>query len=102
MKGLSEKLYRISETDNVAVALANLPEGPTKVQNAGDLVLLERIPFGHNAALTDIRSGDRIVKNGVPIGEATGDIARGEMVHFHNCRSFCGKAGAAQRTEISS
>jgi len=44
------------------------------------------VPFGHKAALRDIREGEVVVKYGVAIGRATAFIAAGEHVHVHNCR----------------
>ena len=43
---------------------------------------------GHKIALRAFAEGDRIVKYGFPIGEATRPIAVGEWVHLHNCRSL--------------
>lgn len=43
------------------------------------------IPFGHKAALVDIKAGESIVKYGVVIGIATENIDQGVHVHVHNC-----------------
>lgn len=45
------------------------------------------IPFGHKIALSDIRTGEKIIKYGYPIGYATKDIKTGEHVHSHNLRT---------------
>ncbi|HRJ73596.1 MAG TPA: SAF domain-containing protein [Terrimicrobiaceae bacterium] len=37
--------------------------------------------------MRDIRTGEKILKYGVPIGSATCDIAFGEHVHLHNMKS---------------
>lgn len=42
------------------------------------------IPFGHKAALSDIKEGAPIVKYGVTIGTTRCPIAKGEHVHVHN------------------
>jgi altronate dehydratase len=56
-----------------------------------DNVLVARVagtvPLGHKIARTDIRSGDKILKYGAPIGVATADIPAGAHVHVHNIRS---------------
>ena len=56
-----------------------------KRDNVG--IVLERdgaIAYGHKIALKDILKGEAIIKYGVPIGEATSDICKGEWVHTHN------------------
>ena len=50
-------------------------------------VLIDDIAFGHKYALRDIAKGEDILKYGLPIGKALADIAVGEWVHVHNCRS---------------
>ncbi len=42
---------------------------------------------GHKYALTDIKSGENIIKYGNPIGHATADIKKGEHIHSHNMKT---------------
>ena len=42
---------------------------------------------GHKTALTDIKEGENIIKYGFPIGRATRDIKKGELVHTHNLKT---------------
>ena len=42
---------------------------------------------GHKYALTDIKTGENIIKYGNPIGHATTDIKKGEHVHTHNIKT---------------
>ena len=58
-------------------------EGP-RVQ----LSATQAIRAGQKIALRALAEGDRIVKYGYPIGSASRQIAAGEWVHLHNCRSF--------------
>ena len=46
------------------------------------------VPAGHKIALRAIAKGEKVVKYGFPIGEATVDIAAGEWVHVHNVRTL--------------
>jgi altronate hydrolase len=70
-----ENFIRISPKDNVAVAVEATPI----------------IPFGHKAALCDIRAGEDIIKYGFPIGHATSDIKAGDHIHTHNLKTnLCG------------
>lgn len=42
---------------------------------------------GHKYALTDIKTGENIIKYGNPIGHAIIDIKKGEHVHTHNIKT---------------
>ena len=42
---------------------------------------------GHKYANRDIKSGERIIKYGIPIGVAVADIKAGEKVHSHNLKT---------------
>lgn len=55
----------ISDKDNVKVCLDN----------------------GHKYAVTDIKTGEQIIKYGFPIGIACEDIKSGEQVHSHNLKT---------------
>jgi (2R)-sulfolactate sulfo-lyase subunit alpha len=45
------------------------------------------IPIGHKVALTDLKAGDTAIKYGEDIGKIVADIAQGEHVHTHNCKT---------------
>lgn len=80
----------MNEKDNVATAMADIERGITDLTGAAPAACTETIqdiPFGHKTALCDIRSGEKIIKYGMPIGIATRDILKGEHVHMHNMRS---------------
>ena len=74
---------RITDSDNVAVALNPLKKGSL----AAGITLTDDIPAGHKFALCDIPAGDNIIKYGAPIGCATEDIPVGAWVHTHNVRT---------------
>ncbi len=59
---------RINERDNCSVSLET----------------------GHKTALTDIGTGEHIIKYGYPIGRATADIKAGEHIHSHNMKTELG------------
>ena len=62
---------QIHPSDNVAVALTDLPD----------------IPRGHKIALRDIAKGEPVIKYGCPIAEATENIPKGSWLHTHNVRT---------------
>lgn len=75
--------------DNVATALAALPEGG-EVHVGGvpaAVSLRAAIPMGHKFALCDFPAGAPVIKYGQAVGVATRAIARGEHVHVHNVAS---------------
>ncbi len=73
---------RLHESDNVAVALAELAPGTTT--SPLDLVATEPVPHGHKLAVRPITKGEPIRKYGQIIGNATVDISPGAHVHVHN------------------
>jgi len=88
---MEQAAFQIHPDDNVATALCALRPG--RIRLLGDASTdaaqaEEDIPGGHKLALKDIRAGEKIIKYGVPIGCATGDIKAGAWVHLHNMRSL--------------
>lgn len=84
----------IEPHDNVATLLDAGRKGQTIAAPDGSTIALTQdIPMGHKVALVPFHPGDAVVKYGVPIGEATGEIAPGAHVHIHNIRSKRGKSG---------
>ena len=82
------ELLRITERDNVAVALTKLDAGRSVSAGGISLVLGSDVPAGHKVALVPIAVGEKIVKYGYPIGAATAPIAAGDHVHVHNLRTL--------------
>ena len=82
------KLVQITPKDMVAVALQPLSAGETLNYGAGRVTPLQDIPMGHKVALRPIARGEKVIKYGFPIGEATADIPEGGHVHTHNLRTL--------------
>lgn len=80
-------LIRITEQDNVAVALHPVHAGETLDANGVSVTAREDVPQGHKIALAPIRTGEAVVKYGCAIGYAQQDIAAGQWVHTHNMRT---------------
>ncbi|HRK30168.1 MAG TPA: altronate dehydratase family protein, partial [Tepidisphaeraceae bacterium] len=77
------QLLRITDSDNVAVALEPLQAGTT----VDGLTLQDDIPQAHKVALKPIGRGEKVIKYGYPIGIAARDIAAGMHVHVQNVES---------------
>jgi len=73
---------RLSEQDNVGVALRTLKESE-QVQVDG-ITCNQLIPKGHKVALAPIAAGGRVLKYAQTIGIARSDIAAGDHIHTHN------------------
>ena len=69
-----DKFIRITERDNVAVALEAHKAGETIL----GVTLTQDVPAGHKVALQDIPEGENVVKYAFPIGHATKPIAAGD------------------------
>ncbi|KPK23009.1 MAG: hypothetical protein AMJ70_04485 [Dehalococcoidia bacterium SG8_51_3] len=85
----------ISEKDNVATLLEDVTAGTEVLVRFGsktDTVnARENITFGFKIAVSDIARGADIIKYGEPIGIASSDIKRGDMVHVHNLEGGRGR-----------
>ena len=78
------QILRITERDNVAVALSAIEAGAVVSVDGLSVTAVGAIPAGHKIALSAIPAGEKVVKYGFPIGYAKADIAPGEHVHVHN------------------
>ncbi len=74
---------RIHPTDNVAVAMHNIPAGAV----FDGVTATADIPQGHKMALVPMGDGEQVMKYGFSIGHATEKIAPGDWVHTHNMKT---------------
>ena len=77
-----KQVFKLHTSDNVFVALANLPLG-TELVDSG-VILTGAIQRGHKIAAEDIAIGMPVIRYGHIIGQATVAIAAGDHVHGHN------------------
>jgi len=71
---------KVKDRDNVAIAVKDIAKG-TRVLPG--LAAREDIPQAHKIALADIPRGGEIVRYGVTLGRAKGDIPQGAWVSEH-------------------
>lgn len=86
----SQRAFVISAEDNVATALEELRPGSVQLLGDAASSVTEAsgdIPKGHKLSLRGIAEGEKIIKYGVVIGQATEGIPAGAWVHLHNIRS---------------
>ena len=82
----------LTEKDSVATMIDKANRGEDVEVTIGRRKIVitaeDEIPFGHKIALKEIKKGEKVIKYGEPIGQATRDIKKGEHVHVHNIKSI--------------
>lgn len=76
------RTLRLHPSDNVVIALADLPADSLLPEYG--ITLAGPVPRGHKIALAPIPAGGRVIRYGQIIGAATQAIAPGDHVHSHN------------------
>jgi len=86
-RNLADYAVILSEKDNVATALIDLPAGDY-ILSSGEsgitITVPEDIRAGFKIALSDISKSGPVYKYGYVIGLAIADIKKGHCVHIHN------------------
>jgi len=59
----------------------------TETDSEVSVIALNDIPIGHKVALTDLKTGDTVVKYGEDIGRMIADVSKGGHVHTHNLKT---------------
>lgn len=85
---MADKLFKINDKDNVAIALEPLKKG-CSVQG---VTLLDDIPFGHKVLLEDTAAGENIIKYSNPIGHLIENTKKGSHIHCHNLKTNLGES----------
>ncbi len=86
-RNLADYAVILSEKDNVATALIDLPAGDyilSSGESGTTITVPEDIRAGFKIALSDISKSDPVYKYGYVIGLAIVDIKKGESIHIHN------------------
>ena len=86
-RNLADYAVILSEKDNVATALVDLPAGDYiygPEESRTTITVPEDIRAGFKLALSDISKSRPVYKYGYVIGLARVDIKKGDCVHIHN------------------
>ena len=83
----STDLLMLTPQDNCLVARRDLAAGAQVRIDTEDVLLLRDVPLGHKLARRALGRGDKVIRWGAPIGSATQDIVRGELIHTDNLAS---------------
>ena len=79
---MTKTTTRLDASDNVVIALTDLPEGAEVADLS--VPLGQAVGRGHKIATQAITAGQNVMRYGQIIGIATEDIAPGDHVHSHN------------------
>jgi altronate hydrolase len=98
---MPEKVLKLDERDNTAVALATLDAGTVvrfgSASRPGSCTVAETIPAKHKIALTDLNPGDLIYLYGMVVAEAVERIGRGGLLTTRNVRHRAADYSAARQ-----
>lgn len=85
----------INSKDNVATSLREINENEEILvgenKKTTNLIIYEKISYGHKFAMKDIKKGEHIIKYGEVIGKAIKKIPAGYHAHVHNIESLRGR-----------
>jgi len=88
---MKSNALKISEDDNVVIAMRPIKKGESVVVNGQRLFeAAEDIQAGHKIALVPLDAGENVIRYGEPIVQATRAIAKSEWVHVHNTQPVPG------------
>ena len=82
------RLLVLAEGDNVLITTTSIRAGEALMIDGQPVELGVDVALGFKLAATDLAEGTTAVRLGMPIGRATTDVARGEVVHTHNLESL--------------
>ncbi len=81
---MNSTVLRIHPGDNVAVALADLPQGCTIAFDGREYVMANPIPAKHKFFLQDMREGDEVTMYGVLVGRTLSQVPVGGLMTTAN------------------
>lgn len=81
------KTIRINPEDNVAVAIEPLKRGDIVRVGSEEIHLTSDVPAGHKFLLTDLKTGENVIKYGYPIGHLTEDHKKGDFICHDNIKT---------------
>lgn len=81
------RLILLHPDDNVLICVSAIQTGDVLPVSGGTIPAREGIAIGHKIARLPLRTGDKVIKYGAPIGSMTAPVAAGQWVHMHNMKS---------------
>lgn len=85
---MSEKrLLQLRRGDNVLIATTPIAAGTVLEIDGRACVSDQDIGIGFKVAAQDLAAGEAVIRLGMPVGEITTAVGRGNLVHVHNMKS---------------
>lgn len=81
---MNRNVLKVHPSDNVIVALTNLPKGGTVMYDNNEYVLQDNITAKHKFLTHDLQPGDPVIMYGVLVGKARQAIPRGGLISTSN------------------
>lgn len=93
-----KKILQIHPSDNIVVALTDLPRGEVVTVNNRQFTLVEGVRQKHKFSIVDLSVGDDLLMYGVLVGKAVKPIVAGGLITTDNVRHAAGEFGTRQKT----
>ena len=89
---MEKKALMLRPTDNVATVVDEVSAGDTVyIDKDGERICVtasENIPMYHKIAITDLKTGEHVIKYGQIIGAMTSDAVKGSWISHKNIMSL--------------
>lgn len=93
---MNQKVLKIAQTDNVLVALQDLPAGEMVDYQGVELRLHEAVQAKHKFSISPLAVGDPVYMYGVLVGKATKPIPAGGLISTENLKHAAENFGKRQ------
>src|ERR1051325_639380 len=83
-KNGQQLFLQIHPSDNVLVALKDLPQGALIEFNSVELILRDAIPAKHKFFINDLKAGSAVIMYGTLVGKVVQDVSQGSLMTTAN------------------
>jgi len=83
---MSSRVLKVHPSDNVIVALQDIPKGETVVYKGNSYTVVDDIPAKHKFFEKHMSAGDEVIMYGVLVGKAQNDIPAGGLMTTSNIK----------------
>ncbi|RYG44060.1 MAG: altronate dehydratase, partial [Chitinophagaceae bacterium] len=83
---MKQKVLKVHPSDNVIVALQDLPKGEQITYNGSTYTLVDDIPAKHKFFEKNMAAGDEVIMYGVLVGKAQNEIPAGGIMNTSNVK----------------
>jgi altronate hydrolase len=87
---MKQRVLKVHPSDNVIVALQDLPKGERVIYNGASYEMADDIPAKHKFFEHPMQAGDEVIMYGVLVGKAQSDIPAGGLMTTNNVKHAAG------------